>query len=33
MLARGEMDADLRTGVQVRDGKVAHAQLARDTGR
>jgi alanine dehydrogenase len=33
MLARGEMDADLRTGVQVRDGKVVHGQLARDTGR
>jgi alanine dehydrogenase len=33
MLAKGQMDADLRTGVQVRGGKVVHAQLARDTGR
>ena len=33
MLVANEMDADLRTGVQVRDGKVVHAQLARDTGR
>jgi len=32
-LAAGETDADLDTGLQVRDGKVVHAQLARDTGR
>ena len=33
MLARGEMNDDLRTGVQVAAGKVVHAQLAKDTGR
>jgi alanine dehydrogenase len=33
MLARNQMDAQLRTGVQVSAGKVVHAQLARDTGR
>jgi alanine dehydrogenase len=33
MLARNQMDEDLRTGVQVRAGKVVHAQLARDTAR
>jgi alanine dehydrogenase len=33
MLARNQMDAELRTGVQVSAGKVVHAQLARDTGR
>ena len=33
MLAANELDADLRTGVQVKAGKVTHAQLARDTGR
>ncbi|HET7670471.1 MAG TPA: alanine dehydrogenase [Burkholderiales bacterium] len=33
MLARGETSDDLRTGLQVADGKVLHAQLARDTGR
>jgi alanine dehydrogenase len=33
MLAKGEMDADLATGVQVKAGRVVHAQLARDTGR
>jgi alanine dehydrogenase len=33
MLARGEMNDDLRTGVQVAAGKVEHAQLAKDTGR
>src|SRR5438552_17528436 len=33
MLATKQMDADLRTGVQVSAGKVVHAQLARDTGR
>lgn len=32
-LAAGEMDADLETGVQVKAGRVVHAQLARDTGR
>jgi alanine dehydrogenase len=32
-LAAGEIDADLQTGVQVKAGKVVHAQLARDTGR
>ena len=32
-LARKEFDADLRTGIQVKDGKVTHEQLARDTGR
>ncbi|MDH5210607.1 MAG: alanine dehydrogenase [Betaproteobacteria bacterium] len=32
-LAAGDIDADLRSGVQVRAGKVVHAQLARDTGR
>jgi len=33
MLARNQMDAELRTGVQVSAGQVVHAQLARDTGR
>ena len=33
MLARGEMNDDLRTGVQVAGGKVVHPLLARDTGR
>jgi alanine dehydrogenase len=33
MLATGQMDADLRTGVQVSAGKITHAQLAQDTGR
>jgi alanine dehydrogenase len=33
MIARNQMDAELRTGVQVSAGKVVHAQLARDTGR
>ena len=33
MLAANRMDDDLGTGVQVRDGKVVHAQLAKDTGR
>jgi alanine dehydrogenase len=32
-LASGRISAALRTGFQVRDGKVVHAQLARDTGR
>jgi alanine dehydrogenase len=33
MLSRGEMNDDLRTGLQVMGGKVVHAQLARDTGK
>lgn len=33
MLARNQMDDDLATGVQVRGGRVTHAQLAKDTGR
>jgi alanine dehydrogenase len=33
MLAAGSMDADLKTGVQVKAGKVTHEHLARDTGR
>jgi alanine dehydrogenase len=33
MLAANRMDDDLATGVQVRAGKVVHAQLAKDTGR
>jgi alanine dehydrogenase len=33
MLAANSMDDDLATGVQVREGKVVHAQLAKDTGR
>ena len=33
MLARNQMNDDLRTGIQVQAGKVVHAQLARDTGR
>ena len=33
MLARGEIDDDLGTGLQVDAGRVLHAQLARDTGR
>ncbi|HEY5898225.1 MAG TPA: alanine dehydrogenase [Burkholderiales bacterium] len=33
MLLHGEMNDDLRTGVQVQAGKITHAQLARDTGR
>jgi len=32
-LAAGERDADLQSGVQVKAGRVVHAQLARDTGR
>jgi alanine dehydrogenase len=32
-LAAGEAHPDLETGLQVRAGKVVHAQLARDTGR
>jgi alanine dehydrogenase len=33
MLARNQTDDDLATGVQVRAGRVTHAQLARDTGK
>ena len=33
MLIRGEMDAELATGIQVRGGKVTHERLARSTGR
>jgi alanine dehydrogenase len=33
MLAAGQMDADLRAGIQVKGGKVTHERLARDTGR
>jgi alanine dehydrogenase len=33
MLAANQMDDDLATGVQVRAGKITHAQLARDTAR
>jgi len=33
MLANGEMDADLQSGIQVAAGKVTHAELARQTGR
>lgn len=32
-LAGNDLSDDLRTGIQVRDGKVTHAHLARDTGR
>ena len=33
MLSRGEMNDDLRTGLQVDAGRVVHAGLARDTGK
>ena len=33
MLARGETNEDLATGLQVDAGSVVHKQLARDTGR
>ena len=33
MLANGKMDEDLRTGLQVADGKVVHPKLAQSTGR
>lgn len=33
MLANGQMDDDLRTGIQVAAGKVVHRQLAQSTGR
>jgi len=32
-LTRNALDENLKTGVQVRDGKVTHEHLARDTGR
>jgi alanine dehydrogenase len=32
-IVRNQIDADLKTGVQVKAGKVTHQQLARDTGR
>jgi alanine dehydrogenase len=32
-IIRGEMNADLATGVQVKAGKVTHEHLARDTRR
>jgi alanine dehydrogenase len=32
-LAAGGIDADLASALQVRAGRVTHAQLARDTGR
>jgi len=28
-----DMDADLVTGIQVKNGEVTHEHLARDTGR
>ena len=33
MLARGEMNGELRTGLQIDAAKVVHAQLAKDMGR
>ena len=33
LLSRGELNDELQTGLQVHDGRVVHAQLARDTGR
>lgn len=33
MIVEGRTAEDLRTGIQVKDGKVTHAQLARDTRR
>jgi alanine dehydrogenase len=32
-IVKGEIDADLATGIQVKAGKVTHEHLARDTGR
>lgn len=32
-ILKNEFDADLRSGIQVRNGKVTHQHLARDTGR
>jgi alanine dehydrogenase len=33
LLSTGQMNADLTTGLQVKAGKIMHAQLAKDTGR
>lgn len=33
MILKGEMNADLASGIQVKAGKVTHEHLARDTGR
>lgn len=33
LLLRGEMTAELATGIQVKDGKVTHERLARTTGQ
>jgi len=33
MLAKGRLDEDLRTGIQVSGGKVVHPTLAQSTGR
>ena len=33
MLANGQIDADLRTGIQVAAGKVVHPKVAQSTGR
>ena len=33
MLANGQVDEDLRTGIQVSAGKVVHPRLAQSTGR
>jgi alanine dehydrogenase len=33
MIRKGEMNADLATGIQVKAGKVTHEHLARDTAR
>jgi alanine dehydrogenase len=32
-IIKGEIDADLATGIQVKAGKVTHEHLARDTGK
>jgi alanine dehydrogenase len=32
-IVKAESDPELKTGIQVKDGKVTHEQLARDTGR
>jgi alanine dehydrogenase len=32
-ILKGEIDADLASGIQVKGGKVTHEHLARDTGR
>jgi alanine dehydrogenase len=32
-IAENRLDGELRTGIQVKDGRVVHEQLARDTGR